>query len=149
MTAGASGRWATHEQLDSIEGARVDELVELFQTAWWTRGRERADVERMLAGSDGAIGVVHKATDRLVAFARFLTDGVYKATLFDVIVAESERGSGLGLALTDALLLHPGLADVAHLELYCLPELVPFYGRWGFDVDVGGVRLMRLDRDPG
>ena len=128
--------------LDRLEPRHVPQLVALFQSAWWTRGREHADVERMLEGSDGVVAFTNPGGD-LLAFARFLTDGVYKALVFDVIVAESERGTGLGSALTDALLAHPRLAGVAHIELYCLPELIPFYTRWGFTEDLGGVRLLR------
>jgi hypothetical protein len=38
---------------------------------------------------------------------------------------------------------HPDLREVKHFELYCLPELRPFYEKWGFEADVGGIDLMR------
>ena len=78
-----------------------------------------------------------------MAFARVLTDGVYKALIFDVIVAGSHRDHGLGRALMDALLEHPRLKSVRHLELYCLPELIPFYRRWGFSDELGELRFLR------
>ena len=65
-------------------------------------------------------------SDELVAF---LTDYVYKALVLNVIVAEAYRGSGLGARLMDAVMGHPRLRDVRHFELYCLPELTPFYER--------------------
>ena len=40
-------------------------------------------------------------------------------------------------------LTHPRLREVRHVELYSLPELIPFYERWGFSTDVGGVRFQR------
>ena len=43
----------------------------------------------------------------------------------------------------DAIVNHPTLSAVKHLELYCLPNMVPFYERWGFSTDVSGVSLMR------
>ena len=38
---------------------------------------------------------------------------------------------------------HPNLKDSKHFELYCLPHLVPFYKKWGFDDEVEGVVFMR------
>ena len=40
-------------------------------------------------------------------------------------------------------LTHPRLREARHVELYSLPELIPFYERWGFSTDVGGVRFQR------
>ena len=135
-------RWLVR---DRLEPEHHDALVELFQTAWWTRGRQLADVVRMLAGCDGVVSAVRRADGALVGFARFVTDGVYKATIYDLIVAERERGDGLGALVMDAVLAHPGLAGVAHTELYCLPELRGFYAPWGFTDELGGVGLLRRE----
>ena len=83
------------------------------------------------------------ASSELVAFARVLTDYTYKALIFDVIVAESQRGEGLGKRLMDEILDHPRLADVDQFELYCLEEMTEFYERWDFTDELGDLRLMR------
>jgi GNAT superfamily N-acetyltransferase len=124
--------------------AQVDDLVALYQTAWWSVGRVRGDVEVMLGGCLPC-GVVDGA-GRLVGFARAISDGVYKALVCDVIVAEQRRGEGLGERIIDTLLGHPRVARCAHVELYCLPALIPFYERWGFTRDLGEVTFMRLTR---
>lgn len=72
---------------DVIEPARLGQLLEFYRATWWAAHRTQSDVERMLAGSDLVIALVDEATDRLVAFARVLTDFVYRAAVFDVIVA--------------------------------------------------------------
>jgi hypothetical protein len=38
--------------------------------------------------------------------------------IFDVIVAPSHRGDGLGRVLIDYVASHPMLANVRHVELY-------------------------------
>ena len=129
---------------DLTKGQR-SELVELYQHEWWTEGREREDVDRMLDASDVVVGLVDSASGALVAFARALTDGVYKALVFDVIVAGGRRGGGLGERLMEELVNHPMLAPIEHIELYCLAELVPFYERWCFSDDLGEFQLLRRE----
>jgi hypothetical protein len=41
---------------------------------------------------------------------------------------------------------HPDLRAVKHFELACLRELAPFYARFGFTTEVGGILLMRRSR---
>jgi predicted GNAT family N-acyltransferase len=66
--------------------------------------------------------------------------------IFDVIVAEAHRRSGLGRRLIDHVLNHSMLADVRHIELYCKPELIPFYERWGFTSPGPDVNYLRMTR---
>jgi ribosomal protein S18 acetylase RimI-like enzyme len=134
--------------IDRLDAARRDELVALFQSLWWTAGRNAEAVERMLEGSDVVEGLVDRASDRLVGFARAITDGTFLAVVLDVIVAPSFRGSGLGARLMDELLARPELAGVDSIELVCQPELVAFYRRWGFTDSVGRSLLMRRTTNP-
>jgi len=131
------------EAISSLSDSQVRDLIQLYQNEWWTKGRTPEDVQRMLANTDLVVGFCDRDSRRLIAFARVLTDRVYKALILDVIVAPEHRGRDLGAQLMQLVLDHPDLQGVRHFELYCLPELVPFYERWGFTVDVGRVRFMR------
>ena len=134
-------RYRCVEQID--DRIRRD-LMELYRHEWWTNQRREEDVARMLQHSDLVVGVCTDPGDRLVGFTRVLTDRAYKALIFDVIVAQSQRGTGLGRRLIQYVLDHPMLAHVAHIELYCRPELIPFYERWGFSPTGSEVNVMRL-----
>jgi predicted GNAT family N-acyltransferase len=123
-------------------------LLDLYAGEWWTATRTADGVERMLAGSDAVVALVRRADDRLVGFARALTDGAYVALVLDVIVAADLRGRGLGATLMEAMLGHPGLAGVGSVELTCRDPLVEFYRRFGFTDRAGGSRLMRRTDDP-
>jgi predicted N-acetyltransferase YhbS len=95
----------------------------------------------MLAASDIIIGLVDEC-DRLIAFTRVLTDFIYRATVYDVIVKPSHRNMGLGSKLIELVINHPKLSSVEVLAIYCLPEMMSFYERWGFTADVGELQLM-------
>jgi len=133
----------------TLTDAQVQELCALYQKEWWTIGRSADDVRLMLAGTDLVAALAEEGTGRLVAFARVLTDRVYKALMFDVIVSSEYRGLGVGRRLIETVLSHPLMSQVQHVELYCRPELVPFYRKWGFDEPGEQLRFMRFDRSAG
>jgi len=126
----------------------LDQLCRLYQGEWWSRGRKLDDVKRAVRHSDLIFAFCDSDTGRLVAFARVLTDFVYKALVFDVIVDRRYRNRGLGKMLLDALTSHPALLFVEHMELYCREELVPFYRKLGFTADLRNLRLMRKVQEP-
>lgn len=130
--------------LEQLSAAHLDDLLALYETTWWAAGRRRDDVERMLGCSVWV--ALADADDRLVAFARAVTDRVYKALVLDVVVDEGHRGTGMGRHILDLLVGHPELAEVRHFELYCKPDMAPFYERWGFTDDTGGIVFMRRTR---
>jgi GNAT superfamily N-acetyltransferase len=131
------------EAINRLTDQQIEDLYALYQSEWWTKGRHPPDIRRMLQHSDVIIGYCDIETKRLIAFARVLTDYVYKALIFDVIVDVTYRSAGLGRALMDAIIEHPDLRSIRHFELYCLPEMVPFYQKWGFMADLGDLRFMR------
>lgn len=133
----------TYTLRHQLTPAQVDQLVELYRNEWWCKHRTKADVQRMLAHVDLLFALVDNHSDTLIAFARVLTDFVYKALVFDVIVHPKHRGRGLGDALMRAMFEADALRNVQSIELYCLPEMAPFYDRFGFSVDDTGCVFLR------
>ncbi len=131
------------EALETPSETDLESIVRLYRGEWWSRGRTIREARDAL-GAKGLLFVARDG-DAIVAFARVLSDFVWKALVFDVIVAPAQRGEGLGRRLIEAIAAHPRLRGVEHLELYCLPDLEPFYRSFGFSADVGGVRLMRRE----
>lgn len=132
--------------IDRLNEEQEKQLHRLYQNEWWTQGRTLPDVKRMLTYSDFVFGACDPSTQRLLGFARVLSDRVYKALIFDLIVASDHRHGGLGKVLMDAIFNHEALRGVRHFELYCLPEMEPFYAQWGFSSELGDLRLMRLQK---
>jgi predicted N-acetyltransferase YhbS len=134
--------------LETLDARRQQQLVELLDLTWWASGRSLADVQRMLAHSDAVVGLVEVGGDRLVGFARAISDRTFRALVLDVVVSPEERGSGLGDRVMQELLARPALAGVESIELACQPELHGFYRRFGFSAQVGrSTRMKRATRE--
>ncbi len=129
------------EAIAQLSEAQIQDLHQLYQSAWWSQGRTLADMRRMLQHSDVIVGLCDRQTGKLVGFARVLTDYVYRAVILDVIVDRAYQGQGLGSSLIETILNHPSLQSVETFLLTCLPEIVPFYQKFGFDL--GQMQLMQ------
>lgn len=121
----------------------IQSLFALYQQAWWTSTRTFEETKQVVESSQLCFGLINE-NGSLVGFARVITDFIFKAFIFDVIIEPSYRNKGLGVLLIDSIKSHTRLKNVKHLELYCLPDLEKFYEQLGFTSDVAGVRLMRL-----
>ena len=129
------------QRIERFEYHHIEQLWSLYQSEWWTTGRTLPDTQRMLGGSD--VIVAYEDQGELIGFSRVLTDFVFKAMIFDLIVAPAHRNQGLGSTMMTDIVQHPDLAGVAHFELYALAGMTPFYTRWGFSTDAAGTVLMR------
>lgn len=128
--------------VNQLTDKQVNQLHALYQNEWWSKGRTLKDTKKCVENSQFIFGLLDE-NENLIGFSRILTDQVYKALIFDVIVSDSYRGKGLGQSLIAEIKNHKILRDVQHFELYCLPEMIPFYEKHGFNSDLGEVKLMR------
>jgi N-acetylglutamate synthase-like GNAT family acetyltransferase len=113
------------------EGHDVDirQLQTLYHHAPWAAGRDLDGIKQMLSNTD----YVFSAWDdrRLIGFARVLTDRIYRATLWDVVVYPDDQGKGVGESLMKTILSHPVLSKVQKFWLNTRDKQV-FYERFGF-----------------
>lgn len=105
------------------------QLVRLFEQAPWAKGRRVEDARAMLARTDLAISAWDG--DRLVGFGRVLTDYVYRASIWDVIVDQGFQGQDIGTEIITRILHHPLLARV-DLFWLCTRDKQAFYEKLGF-----------------
>lgn len=122
-------------------------VLKLYQQAWWTKERTLESTISVLAGSTHSVGVFRNNSE-LIGFGRVLTDGVEKATLYDIIIDEQYKGQGLGKMLVEQLMNAPSCRNVQHIELYCKEEMIPFYQKMGFFDISTQVKLLRHKRSP-
>ncbi|MCH9740956.1 MAG: GNAT family N-acetyltransferase [Epsilonproteobacteria bacterium] len=128
--------------INKLKKKHLTQLHKLYLAEWWTNTRTLEETEIAINNSSIVIGIVDE-NDDLQAFIRVLTDYVFKATVFDVIVADTARGQGLGHQLMELVATHKDLQKVKHFELYCRPEMADFYLSHGFSYEVGGMSMMR------
>ena len=133
--ADRSGMALTTVDLDADD---TDDFRSLVREYGWWDDRERDDVARALANTDLAVGIREHGTETdaadgdLVAAARVITDFVYYARVYDVVVARDRRGDGVGRELVESVVDDDRLEDVNPV-LLCREGLVPFYESVGFE----------------
>jgi len=130
-----------YQVVNQLNEIQISELVKLYKNEFWSHKRTEEGVVKMLAASDIIIALVNEEKE-LIAFCRILTDFVYRGVLYDVIVKPSYRKIGFGAKLLDEVVNHPQLKEVENMALFCLPEMIPFYERWGFTYNVNGLKIM-------
>ena len=124
----------------------VEQLHQLAKKMWWSADVTKDDIDTMLKHSI-PFAVLDNNTNKLVGFARVLSDELYFAYIYDVMLEESLRGKGIGKMIMQSILSNPQLARVKHFELTCLPEMAGYYQKFGFSKDYGKVVAMRLTQD--
>ena len=101
----------------------------LNKHAFWAQGRSRQQLREMLKGSQVVVSLWRGK--RMVGFGRASSDGVYRAVLWDVVVAGDLQGRGLGRRVVEALLASPKLREVERVYLMTTNS-DGFYEQTGF-----------------
>lgn len=133
------------EQIEQLRTQQIDQLLAMFDKEWWTQNRTRSQVETLLATVEVVVPFWDRETDQLAAFACAMSDGVFRATIMDVIVHDDYRGQGLGVRLVESLINHPKIELLLRVNLHCRDDLIPFYEQFGFEklLDINVMKLKR------
>jgi ribosomal protein S18 acetylase RimI-like enzyme len=107
------------------------QLQALFnKSAFWAIDRRIEDLQIAIDRSEPVISAIDR--DRLVGFARATSDGIYRATIWDVVIDSDYQGIGLGRKLVETLLAHPVMSRVERIYLSTTHQQ-GFYERMGFE----------------
>ena len=115
----------------STDKHRIDrDLVHRFlrEHSYWARTRTREENDRVI---DACLTFGAYEDGRQLAYARVLTDTVAFAYVGDVFVLPEARGRGVGKALMEAILAHPGVRSVRRAALVT-DDAHGLYARYGF-----------------
>ena len=94
----------------------LSKLQLLFdQHAFWAKHRDYKYIRRLLAGSTVVITLWKNG--EIIGFGRATSDGIYRAVLWDIIVADELQRQGLGRKVVEALLASPKISKVEKVYL--------------------------------
>jgi N-acetylglutamate synthase-like GNAT family acetyltransferase len=106
------------------------QLQELFNiAAFWAKWRSIEDMSIAIANSQPVISIRNQ--EQLIGFARATSDGIYRATIWDVVIHPEYRGTGLGSKLVETVLSHPHMQRVERVYLMTTHQQ-GFYEKIGF-----------------
>lgn len=108
----------------------LTKLQQLFDlAAFWAKDRSIEDLKIAIAHSEPVITVWHDIN--LIGFARATSDGIYRATIWDVVVHPEYRRFGLGSKLVETVISHPHMCRVERIYLMTTHH-AKFYEKIGF-----------------
>jgi N-acetylglutamate synthase-like GNAT family acetyltransferase len=116
-----------YDRKSEIDLYQLQELLNV--SAFWAKGRSIEDLSIAIANSEPVISVWDG--DRLIGFARATSDGIYRATIWDVVIHPEYRSSGLGTKLVETVLSHPRMRSVERVYLMTTHQQ-EFYQKIGF-----------------
>ncbi|NEP16162.1 MAG: GNAT family N-acetyltransferase [Leptolyngbya sp. SIO4C1] len=115
---------------ETFSDTDLAQLQALFDdTAFWAQGRRSEDLRTAIAHSYPVVTAWDH--DRLIGFSRATSDGVYRATIWDVVIHPDYQGAGLGRKLVQTVLSHPHMSRVERVYLMTTDQQ-RFYERIGF-----------------
>ncbi|MDR1379009.1 MAG: GNAT family N-acetyltransferase [Synergistaceae bacterium] len=125
---------------DSKLALNAVELQDLYRYTTWGRSRSVEGIDAMLRGSGMCFSA--RSQEKLVGFCRAVTDFIYRASLWDVVVHPEHQGRGLGSALVDYALTHPAIKNIPMVITYT-DEWIPFMTSRGFESREGAMVVLR------
>lgn len=117
----------------------------LSNRSYWAKDRSYETVRRSVENSL-CFGIYDEA-DKLVGFARVLTDYAVFAYLMDVFILEDHRQKGLGKMLMDAIMSHPDLQGLRRIML-ATKDAHGLYAQYGFQAISNAQNFMELVNSP-
>ncbi|NJL63905.1 MAG: GNAT family N-acetyltransferase [Methylacidiphilales bacterium] len=111
----------------------INQLQQLFNVAaFWAKERSIEDLEIAIANSEPVVTV--RDGEKIIGFARATSDGIYRATVWDVVIHPEYQGSGLGSKLVETVLSHPRMSRVERTYLMTTHQQ-KFYEKIGFQAN--------------
>ena len=128
--------------VDGTEKMNLDEVIRLLRMTYWADKRSDLQIEKSMQNSS-CYGVRLDDGNKLVGFARVISDFATTYYLCDVVIDEAYRGRGLGTALVSYVV---GLPQYAGLRgILITRDAHALYRKFGFEVLDGRAMVKRLN----
>jgi ribosomal protein S18 acetylase RimI-like enzyme len=109
----------------------LEQVRQLFHdTAFWARDRSVDEWAIAIANSRPVVTAWDDS--RMIGFVRATSDGIFRATVWDVAIHPDYQGAGLGRRLVETILMHPHVNRAERVYLMTTNQQ-KFYKRIGFE----------------
>ncbi|PZV17739.1 MAG: GNAT family N-acetyltransferase [Pseudanabaena sp.] len=116
---------------DRHEDVDLEQLQGLLRIgAFWAKERTLAGLAIAISNSNPVVTVWDE--QKLIGHARATSDGIYRATIWDVVIDPAYRGAGLGRKLVQTVLAHSNICNVERVYLMTTHQQ-KFYEQIGFE----------------
>ncbi|KGG14582.1 MULTISPECIES: GNAT family N-acetyltransferase [unclassified Prochlorococcus] len=112
----------------------------LNQHTFWANDRNIKSIRKLLAGSSVVISIWRNR--KIIGFGRATSDGIYRAVLWDIVVAGELQGQGVGKQVVKALLSHHAIKGVEKIYLMTTNSS-NFYEQMGFSTCHNQILLLK------
>lgn len=110
---------------------QLEQVCDLFgRAAFWAKTRRPEEMAVAIAHSHPVVTAWDN--ERLIGFSRATSDGIFRATIWDVVIDPDYQGVGLGRRLVETLITHPHVNKVERTYLMTTHQQ-RFYERIGFE----------------
>ena len=104
----------------------------LNKNTFWARGRNKQQICKMLLNSTVVVSLWHH--NQLIGFGRATSDHVFRAVLWDVVIASDQQGLGFGKLMIEAILTNKKIQSVERVYLMTTNSS-DFYKQLGFKLN--------------
>ena len=118
--------------IDGAENMKLEEIMRLLKMAYWAEKRSPETVERSVRNAS-CYGICVDGEEKMVGFARVISDYATTFYLADVIIDPKYRHQGLGKALVSYVLSRPVYQGLRGILLTSTAH--GLYRKYGFEID--------------
>ena len=104
----------------------------LNENTFWARGRNKEQLYKMLTNSSVIVSLWDH--HQLIGFGRATSDLVFRAVLWDIVIASDRQGLGFGKLIIDAILTDKKIKSVEKIYLMTT-NCSEFYKQLGFQLN--------------
>ena len=104
----------------------------LNENAFWAKGRNKKQICKMLLNSTVVVSLWND--NKLIGFGRATSDLVFRAVLWDVVIANDHQGLGMGKLIIEAILTNKKIKSVEKIYLMTTNSS-EFYKQLGFKIN--------------
>ena len=111
----------------------LEKLQSFFnENTFWAKGRSKQQLSKMLSNSTVVVSLWDQ--NQLIGFGRATSDHVFRAILWDVVIAKDRQGLGFGKLIIEAILNNKKIRSVEKIYLMTTNSS-EFYKQLGFKLN--------------